>query len=47
VLAVYATDDSRMEFDADRARLADERAIRVAIEGVRAWAERDRGRDPL
>jgi uridine phosphorylase len=47
VLAVYATDESRMEFDADRARLADERAIRVAVEGVRAWAERDRGRDPL
>lgn len=47
VLAVYGTDDSQMEFDAADARLADERAIRVAIEGVRAWAERDRGRDPL
>ena len=43
VLAVYATDDSDMEFDEDAARRAEQRAIRVAIEGVRVWAERDRG----
>ena len=44
VLAVYAADDSHMEFDAEVARQAEERAIRVAIEGVRAWARTDRDR---
>jgi hypothetical protein len=31
-----------MEFDAKTAQLAEERAIRVALEGVRVWAEKDR-----
>jgi uridine phosphorylase len=47
LLAVYATDDAEMQFDPATARLADERAVRVAVEGVRVWAERDRGREPL
>ena len=42
VLAVFARDDSHMEFDAKTAQLAEERAIRVALEGVRVWAEKDR-----
>jgi uridine phosphorylase len=45
VLAVFARDDSHMEFDEETARLAEERAIRIALEGVRVWAERDR-KDP-
>lgn len=43
VLAVFVRDDSHMEFDHEKARLAEERAIRVALEGVRVWAERDLG----
>ena len=42
VLAVYASDDSDMDFDEAVVRRAEERAIRVAIEGVRVWAEQDR-----
>lgn len=43
VLAVFAADDSRMRgVDAAVAGRAQERAIQVALEGVRAWAERDR-----
>jgi uridine phosphorylase len=45
VLAVFARDDSHMEFDPETAKLAEERAIRVALEGVRVWAESD-GRSP-
>ncbi len=41
VLAVFATDDSEMHFDAAVAQRAEERAIRIALEAVRAWAERD------
>lgn len=41
VLAVYATDDSNMELDPVVAKQAESRAIRVAVEGVRVWAERD------
>ncbi len=44
VLAVFAADDSRMQgVDPELAARAQERAIAVALEGVRAWAERDRG----
>jgi len=43
VLAVYGKDDSDMALDAALARLSEERAIRVALEGVRVWAETDRG----
>lgn len=42
VLAVFARDDSHMKFDAEAARLAEERAIGIALEGVRVWAEKDR-----
>jgi uridine phosphorylase len=41
VLAVFGTDDSQMNFDATAADLAEERAIRVALAGIAAWAERD------
>ncbi len=42
VLAVFGTDDSNMALDPELLRLAEERAIRVALEGVRVWARRDR-----
>ena len=42
VLAVYAMDDSNMKMDPAVASRAEQRAIRVALEGVRAWAEKDR-----
>ncbi len=38
VLAVFGTDDSRMQFDEETKVLAERRAIAVAVEGVRAWA---------
>jgi uridine phosphorylase len=41
VLAVFGTDDSQMNVDATATELAEERAIRVALAGVTAWAERD------
>jgi uridine phosphorylase len=41
VLAVFATDDSQMNFDVGAADLAEERAIRVALAGIVAWAEGD------
>jgi uridine phosphorylase len=44
VLAVFAADDSQMQrVDPALAARAQARAIDVALEGVRAWAERDRG----
>jgi uridine phosphorylase len=43
VLAVFAADDSQMAVDPQLALQAEKRAVRVALEGVRAWAERDRG----
>lgn len=44
VLAVYGGDDSNMQLDEKMAALAEQRAITVAIEGVKAWAERDRAK---
>lgn len=44
VLAVFGTDSSQMKLDPEIPRLAEERAIRVALEGVRVWARRDRRR---
>lgn len=44
VLAVFGTDQSQMKLDPEVPRLAERRAIRVAIEGTRAWARRDRRR---
>jgi uridine phosphorylase len=41
VLAVFARDDSEMRFDRAIARQAEERAIRIALEGVRAWCSMD------
>jgi uridine phosphorylase len=42
VLAVFGTDRSDMKLDRDLPRLAEQRAISVAIEGTRVWARRDR-----
>ncbi len=42
VLAVFATDSSDAAFDPELATLAEERAIRIAVAGTRAWAGRDR-----
>jgi uridine phosphorylase len=41
VLAVFASDDSHMQFDPAVAQRAETRAITVALEAVRAWAERE------
>ena len=41
VLAVFASDDSHMQFDVAVAHQAETRAIEVALEAVRAWAERE------
>jgi uridine phosphorylase len=41
VLAVFASDDSHMQFDQELAHRAESRAIEVALEAVRAWAERE------
>jgi uridine phosphorylase len=41
VLAVFAADDSHMQFDQAVAQQAEGRAIQVALEAVRAWAERE------
>jgi uridine phosphorylase len=38
VLAVFGTDESHMDFDEAAKSKAEQRAIRVAVEGVRAWA---------
>jgi uridine phosphorylase len=46
VLAVFASDDSHMQFDMDVAHRAESRAIDVALEAVRAWAERDLAASP-
>lgn len=43
VLAVFARDDSQMKFDSETARLAEERAVHIALEGVRVWSGRERG----
>ena len=43
VLAVFGTDRSNMKLDPEAPKLAERRAISVAIEGTRAWARRDRG----
>jgi uridine phosphorylase len=42
VLAVFGTDQSNMKLDPAVPRQAEQRAIRVAIEGTRVWARRDR-----
>jgi uridine phosphorylase len=42
VLAVFGTDDSNMKFDYEVAARAEERAIRIALAGVTAWARIDR-----
>lgn len=42
VLAVFGTDQSDMKIDPGLVRLAEERAITVAVEGARVWAGRDR-----
>ncbi len=42
VLAVFGTDQSDMKLDPDVPRLAEQRAISIAIEGTRVWARRDR-----
>ena len=42
VLAVFGTDQSDMKVDPELVRLAEERAITVAVEGTRVWAGRDR-----
>ena len=44
VLAVFGTDQSQMKLDPELPRLAERRAIRIALEGTRAWARRDRRR---
>ncbi len=41
VLAVFGSSDAGMSFDPGIAALAEERAIRIAVEGVGAWWERD------
>lgn len=41
VLAVFASDDSGMEFDERIAALAEKRAMSIALEAVRVWAERE------
>lgn len=43
VLGVYGGTDSHMKLDADLCRLADQRAISVAVQGAWAWADADRG----
>jgi uridine phosphorylase len=43
VLAVFGTDQSNMKLDPEIPRLAEQRAISIAIEGTRVWARRDRG----
>lgn len=43
VLAVFGTDQSNMKLDPELPRLAERRAISIAIEGTRVWARRDRG----
>jgi uridine phosphorylase len=43
VLAVFGTDQSNMKLDPEIPKLAEHRAIRIAIEGTRVWARRDRG----
>ena len=43
VLAVFGTDQSNMKLDPDLPKLAEQRAISVAVEGTRVWARRDRG----
>ena len=42
VLAVFGTDHSDMKLDPELPRLAERRAIDVAIAGTRVWARRDR-----
>ncbi|MFQ5349485.1 MAG: nucleoside phosphorylase [Thermoanaerobaculia bacterium] len=42
VLAVFGTDTSNMRLDPELPRLAEQRAIDIAIEGTRVWARRDR-----
>ena len=42
VLAVFGTDHSDMKLDPELLRLAEARAIDVAVEGTRVWARRDR-----
>ncbi len=44
VLAVFGDTHSNMELDESLLREAEGRAIQVAIEGVKAWAELDRAR---
>ena len=41
VLGVYGETDSQMKLGFDPCRLADERAIRVALHGAMAWADAD------
>ena len=42
VLGIYGSEDSHMALDPEICRLADERAIRVALHGSMAWARADR-----
>jgi uridine phosphorylase len=42
VLAVFGTDQSNMKLDPELPRLAERRAIDVAVEGTRVWARRER-----
>lgn len=44
ILAVYGGDDSHMKLDVSAAAAAEKRAIQIAVEGVRAWAESDRAK---
>ena len=44
VLAVFGTDRSQMKLDPEVPRRAERRAIRIALEGTRVWARRDRRR---
>lgn len=41
ILAVFAADDSGMEFDPGVAALAETRAIAIALEAIRVWAGRE------
>jgi uridine phosphorylase len=46
VLAVFGTDQSDMKLDPELLRLAEQRAIDIAIEGTRVWAQQDRRAAP-